>query len=69
MTYKCSQCSRRFSLNLFSRRDSPDTAECPYCHGKAMRCAHKDGCRYCGGVLRADGRCYGCGRLGRALRA
>jgi len=69
MMFKCSACQRRFSLNLFSRQDSPDAAECPYCHGKATRCPYKEGCRYCGGILRADGRCHGCGRYGRALRA
>ncbi len=32
-------------------------------------CDYKDGCRFCGGVLRADGRCYGCGQIGRVVSA
>jgi predicted nucleic acid-binding Zn ribbon protein len=67
-TYKCQNCGERFALEI-TRMHSKNATICPFCHGAASRCAYKDGCIHCGGVLRNDGRCYACGRIGRPIRA
>jgi len=67
-SYRCKNCKERFALEI-ARKDSERVVTCPFCHQRAVRCAYGGGCSRCGGVLRSDGLCYSCGRVGGKVSA